>query len=123
MCTKHYSALLLAFVLLSAVVGCNQDQATIAEQPVPKVTTTEVVKQETTDYDEYTGKTEASEAVEVRARVFGYLKSIDFKDGDYVKEGHTLFTIEPDEYQAIHEQSLSKVELYKANYELAKAKH
>ena len=88
--------------------GCDRAEPAVAEQPVPKVTTTPVVAQETIDYDDYTGRTEASEVVEIRARVFGYLKSIDFKDGDYVKEGQTLFTIEPDEYQAIHEQSLSR---------------
>ena len=42
---------------------------------------------------------EASESVEVRARIFGYLKSIEFKDGDFVTEGQLLFTIEPDEYK------------------------
>jgi RND family efflux transporter MFP subunit len=57
----------------------------------------------------------------VRARVFGYLKSIDFKDGDFVKEGQTLFTIEPDEYEAIHQQSISRIELNTAKNELAKA--
>ena len=70
-----------------------------------------MVSQETIDADEYTGQTEASEIVEVRARVFGYLKTIDFSDGDFVKgpvlgpkgevlkDGQTLFTIEPDEYE------------------------
>jgi RND family efflux transporter MFP subunit len=90
---------------------------------VPKVTVTAVVQQETIDSDEYTGQSEASETVEVRARVFGYLKSIDFKDGDYVTEGQTLFMIEPDEYEAIHQQSLSRIDLNAANLELAKAKH
>jgi len=101
---------------------------------VPKVTVTPVVSQETVDADEYTGQTEASESVEIRARVFGYLKTIDFTDGDFVKgpevgpngevleEGQLLFTIEPDEYQAIHEQSLSRIELNQANLDLAKAK-
>jgi RND family efflux transporter MFP subunit len=90
---------------------------------VPKVTVTAVVSQETVDADEYTGKTEASESVEVRARVFGYLKSIDFTDGDFVKEGQPLFTIEPDEYLAIHKQSLARIELNTAALDLAKAKH
>lgn len=97
--------------------------AASGEQPVPKVTVSEVVAQETVDADEYTGQTEASETVEVRARVFGYLKSIEFKDGDYVKAGQTLFTIEPDEYDAIHQQSLSRIDLNAANLALAKSKH
>jgi len=111
-------------LLLPLICACKRTTAaTTAEQLVPKVTVTPVVSQETIDADEYTGQTEASESVEVRARVFGYLKSIEFKDGDYVKEGQTLFTIEPDEYQAIHEQSLSRIDLNAANLELAKAKH
>jgi RND family efflux transporter MFP subunit len=110
--------------VLPLISACNKAApASGGEQPVPKVTVSAAVSQETIDADEYTGQTEASEIVEVRARVFGYLKSIDFTDGDYVKEGQTLFTIEPDEYEATHQQSLSKVDLNAANLELAKAKH
>jgi RND family efflux transporter MFP subunit len=112
-----------ACVAVLPLAGCNQQAPAAAEQPVPKVTVTAAVAQDTIDADEYTGQTEASETVEVRARVFGFLKSIDFKDGDYVQEGQTLFTIEPDEYQAIHDQSLSRIELNAANLALAKAKH
>lgn len=114
-------ALLAIGALLAAMSGCDKTAASTAEQPVPKVTTTAVVQQETTDYDEYTGKTEASEAVDIHARVFGYLKTIDFKDGDFVKEGQTLFTIEPDEYEAIHNQSLSKIAVWQSKLDLAKA--
>jgi len=114
-------ALVTIAALLSMTSGCDKTAASTTEQPVPKVTTAPVVQQETTDYDEYTGKTEASEAVDIHARVFGYLKTIDFKDGDYVKEGQTLFTIEPDEYQAVHNQSLSKIAVWESKLALAKA--
>jgi RND family efflux transporter MFP subunit len=117
------SAAFALLAMLTAAGGCSRAAPAAPEQPVPKVTVTPVVSQQTIDSDEYTGQTEASEIVEIRARVFGYLKTIDFKDGDSVTEGQTLFTIEPDEYQAIHEQSLSKIELYAANLALAKAKH
>ncbi len=61
---------IIPVLLLMAASGCQQEQSAVAEQPIPKVTTTAVVQQETTDYDEYTGKTEAFESVEVRrARV------------------------------------------------------
>jgi len=119
---RHVLAVAL-LAMLPVGLGCNRAAPAAVEQPVPKVTVTEVVSQETVDADEYTGQTEASEIVEVRARVFGYLKSIDFKDGDFVKEGQTLFTIEPDEYEAIHQQSVSRVDLHKANLAMAKAKH
>lgn len=112
---------------LTAVVpplcgGCNRAAPAKAEQPVAKVTVMPVSSLETVDSDEYTGKTEASEIVEVRARVFGYLKTVDFKDGDLVTEGQTLFTIEPDEYDAINKQSLSRIALAEAKEELAKTK-
>jgi RND family efflux transporter MFP subunit len=128
----------IAIGLLSSLPffsACDRATPAATELPVPKVTVTAVVSQETIDADEYTGKTEASEIVEVRARVFGYLKSIEFKDGDYVKgpvlgqngetieEGQVLFTIEPDEYDAIHRQSLSRIDVNAANLALAKAKH
>ncbi|MCE9544296.1 MAG: efflux RND transporter periplasmic adaptor subunit [Planctomycetia bacterium] len=107
--------------IMSASLGCQSAAPVAAEQPVPKVTVTGVISQETVDTDEYTGRTEASEIVDVRARVFGFLKTITFKDGDYVREGQTLFTIEPDEYAAIHQQSLARIALNNANLELAKA--
>ena len=108
---------------IALLAGCGKSAPAASEQPVPKVTVTAVVSLETIDADEYTGQTEGSETVEVRARVFGYLKSIEFKDGDYVKEGQTLFMIEPDEYEAIHQQSQSRVALNEANLAVAKAKH
>jgi RND family efflux transporter MFP subunit len=117
------AASITCLVALCTSTGCGKSAPAAAELPVPKVTVTAVVSQETIDADEYTGQTEASETVEVRARVFGYLKSIEFKDGDYVTEGQTLFTIEPDEYEAIHQQSLSRIDLNAANLAVAKAKH
>ncbi len=120
----HSSLVFIVIVLVPLLMvtsGCQQEQSAVAEQPIPKVTTTQVVQQETTDYDEYTGKTEAFESVEVRARVFGYLKSIEFKDGDFVKEGQVLFTIEPDEYDAIHNQTLSKIAVWEAKLKVANA--
>ena len=103
--------------------GCNgAAPASSTQEVVAKVTVTPVTSQETVDADEYTGNTEASEIVEIRARVFGYLKTVDFKDGDFVKEGQTLFTIEPDEYEAINKQSLSRITLAESKRDLAKTK-
>jgi RND family efflux transporter MFP subunit len=114
-------ALAAGCLVLAACTGCGQGAPALAELPPPKVTVQPVVSQQTQDADEYTGRTEASEVVEVRARVFGYLKSIEFEDGDFVTEGQTLFQIEPDEYQAIHQQSLSRIEVVAARLDLAKA--
>jgi RND family efflux transporter MFP subunit len=109
-----------AFLLICS--GCGKAPAPTTEQAAPRVTVTQVIQQQVTDSDDYTGRTEASAIVEIRSRVFGFLKSIQFKDGDYVKDGQTLFTIEPDEYQAIQDQSLARIGLTTAQLELAKSK-
>ena len=122
LCCSRASRLMFTSMFMFAVAaGCDQTAEVAVEQPVPKVTVTAVMQQETRDFDEYTGRTEASEAVDVHARVFGYLKSAHFKDGEYVQEGQLLFTIEPDEYDAIHNQSLSKIAVWESKLELAKA--
>lgn len=110
-----------AMLLLSVcAAGCGKGPQA-DKPPVPKVTVAPVVSRETTDFDEYIGRTEASEIVEVRARVFGYLKSVEFKDGDFVEKGQPLFTVEDDEYDAINKVSLARIELAKTQHALAKA--
>jgi RND family efflux transporter MFP subunit len=116
-CARGLGAIALLSVCVS---GCGAPPQA-DKQPVPKVTVTPVVSRETTDFDEYIGRTEASEIVEVRARVFGYLKSVEFKDGDFVEKGQPLFTVEDDEYDAINKVSLSRIELAKTQHALAKA--
>lgn len=116
------SILITLAALPVACVGCSKNAAPTAEQPEPRVTVADVVQQEVVDSDDFTGRTEASEIVEVRSRAYGFLKTIDFKDGDIVAEGQTLFTIEPDQYQAIHDQSVARIGLTTANFELAKSK-
>ena len=113
---------LASATMLLTSLGCTGSAPIVPEQPVPKVTVSEVIQQETTDFDEYTGRTEASETVEVRARVFGYLKTIDFEPGAYVTEDQTLFTIEPDEYEAIYKVSLAQIALWESKHELAQSK-
>jgi RND family efflux transporter MFP subunit len=119
--TRFVALGFVVLTLLSTISGCDKTTSPTEEKTIPKVTTAAVIQQQTTDYDEYTGKTEASETVDIHARVFGYLKSIEFKDGDFVKEGQTLFTIEPDEYDAVHNQSLSKIAVWEAKLKVANA--
>lgn len=103
--------------------GCTESASAPAPvQPIPKVTVAEVVSQETIDYDQYVGRAEASETVELRSRVNGFLQEIKFRDGDQVVEGQPLFLIEPDKYEAIHKQSLAKINICQAQLELAQTK-
>ena len=68
--------------------------------PPPQVRAAHPLQKETTDWDEYTGRIEATETVSVRSRVNGYLQQVSFKAGDRVKKGDLLFLIDPRPYQA-----------------------
>jgi len=107
-------------VVAFMTTGCGSRPKSDKQTPLPKVTVTPVVSQANIDFDEYVGRTEASEIVEVRARVFGYLKSVEFKDGDFVEKGTKLFTIEADEYDAIHKVSLAQIVFAQSKWDLAK---
>ncbi|HEY7579889.1 MAG TPA: efflux RND transporter periplasmic adaptor subunit [Acetobacteraceae bacterium] len=72
-----------------------------------------------TQATEFVGRVEAINRVEIRARVTGYLEDVLFKDGDYVKEGDTLYRIEPDSFQAAVQQAQG--DLLKAQGNLANA--
>src|SRR5881397_1077086 len=67
--------------LLLLMTACAQQQPTAAPPPPPKVTVSQPIHREVVEWEEYTGRLEAVESVEVRARVNGYLQSIHFKNG------------------------------------------
>ena len=75
------------------------------------------IVREITDYNDFTGRTEAVKTVDIRARVSGYLEKVLFKEGMEVKEGDTLFVIDPRTYQADYDRALANVALAKAHLE------
>src|SRR6266581_9428250 len=101
--------------LLLLLTACAQQPQTTAAPPPPKVTVSQPSMRDVTEWEEYTGRLEAVESVEVRARVNGYLQSIHFKNGATVKQGDLLFVIDPRPYQA-------ELERAKADFALANAK-
>jgi RND family efflux transporter MFP subunit len=105
--------------LLLLMTACAQQQPTAAPPPPPKVTVSQPLHREVVEWEEYTGRLEAVEAVEIRARVNGYLQSIHFKNGATVKQGDLLFVIDPRPYQA--ELERAKAELALANARLERA--
>jgi len=112
--------LIAAQILLAS--GCGPTRPSLPQPGPAKVTWLSAAERELTDFDEFVGRTEASETVEVRSRVSGFIKSVDFRDGDIVTKGQPLFKIEPDTYQAIQEQSESRIELWKSKKELAQSR-
>jgi RND family efflux transporter MFP subunit len=87
--------------LLSA---CGQDNRYVAP-PQPQVSVAVPLQQEVTRYLEATGNTAAVNTVNLVARVQGFLQKIEYQDGDEVKQGATLFVIEPEPYQLKLEQA------------------
>ncbi|ETA71365.1 MULTISPECIES: efflux RND transporter periplasmic adaptor subunit [Mesorhizobium] len=71
------------------------------QAPPPAVVVEKIEVQQVSNPAQFTGRVEAIEAVDIRARVTGFLHSVDFKDGQAVKAGDTLFEIEPDQLNAL----------------------
>ena len=90
------SSRIVIFAALLAACGRNE----YAPPPPPEVTVSHPIEREVTTYLEFSGRTEAVEAVDVRARVQGFLQSVNFAPASVVKKGDLLFVIEPDLYQA-----------------------
>jgi RND family efflux transporter MFP subunit len=106
---------------LISLTGCAEPERSV-DLPDPLVTFVLAESRETIDYDEYTGWTSPSETVEVRSRVYGFLKSIEFQDGDNVQAGQLLYRIEPDEYEAVHRQSLARITVAESRLSTSQAR-
>lgn len=113
--------LLMAFaatVAISFLAGCEKPP----QQPAsaaPPVTVAPPTKRTVTDWDEFTGRFDAIEQVQIRARVTGFVTSVEFKDGAMVKAGDLLYVIDPRQYEAVAEQSRGQLADAKARVVLA----
>jgi RND family efflux transporter MFP subunit len=85
-------------VLTGVLCGCNSSPP-VAETPPPAVTVSQPLVHKVVDYDDYEGRIDAVDKVEVRARVRGYLAKVNFEAGQMVKAGDLLFEIDPKPYQ------------------------
>ena len=111
-----------SIVLLAlALGGCEQKstQASAAPAALP-VTVAQPVKRTVTDWDEFTGRFDAIEEVQVRARVGGFVTNVEFKDGDMVHAGDLLYIIDPRPFEAVAEQADGQLADARAKVELAK---
>jgi RND family efflux transporter MFP subunit len=111
-------ALSVLFVGTLALAGCDSKPPAAAQTP-PPVTVARALQKTITEWDEYTGRFTAVSTVEVRARVSGFIDSIHFKDGQIVKQGDLLFTIDQRPYKLAVEQAQADLERARAKLELA----
>jgi len=108
---------LIAVLASFSLSACGESQQQQATPPPPTVTVATPVKREIVDYDEYVGRFVAVNSVEIRARVSGYLDKVHFTDGQLVKEGDLLFTIDKRPFQTALDQA--KANLQRARADLA----
>ncbi|MDR6660485.1 RND family efflux transporter MFP subunit [Tardiphaga robiniae] len=105
----------MALLLLA---GCGKKEEAAAPPP-PPVTVANPTKKVTTDWDEFTGRFDAIEQVQIRARVTGFVTKVAFTDGAVVKAGDLLYEIDPRQYQAAAEQAQGQLDDAKAKVVLA----
>ncbi|MFG1263725.1 efflux RND transporter periplasmic adaptor subunit [Xanthobacter aminoxidans] len=108
--------------LALALAGCGQPTAQQqGAPPPPQVTVASPTSANVTDTDEYVGRFVAIDEVNVRARVSGYLDKIGFTDGQMVKEGDVLFTIDQRPFKIAVDQAQANLAQAKANLDFTKA--
>src|SRR3954467_1746519 len=110
----------LIMVLALAVAGCGDKSAPQAAVAPPSVTIAQPTKRIVTDWDEFTGRFEAVEEGQVRARVGGFVTSVEFRDGAFVKAGDLLYVIDARPFEAVAEQADGQLSDARAKAELAK---
>jgi RND family efflux transporter MFP subunit len=105
----------LVCALATLVVSCGERQQQGGGPPPPAVTVAKAVKRTVSDFDEYVGRFTAVNSVEVRARVSGYLEGVHFKDGQIVKQGDLLFSIDKRPFQNTLDQARANLMQAKSN--------
>jgi RND family efflux transporter, MFP subunit len=111
---------ILAALPLILLVACNNQAPQQPPAQTPNVKIAKPLSQEVTEWDEYTGRIQAVDAVEVRARVAGYLEKINFTAGANVKKGDLLFLLDAKPFKAQLNFATAEAERAKSKYELAK---
>lgn len=110
-----------ALLFAISVAGCDQQKQQGGAPPPPAVTVANPVERKIVDYDEYVGRFVAVSAVEVRARVSGTLEAVHFTDGQIVKEGDLLFSLDRRPFQNTLDQARANLVLARSNRTYAQA--
>jgi RND family efflux transporter MFP subunit len=102
-----------------AVGGCGNSGRGAAPPP-PQVSVAKVLERRVKDWDEFTGRMQAVETVEIRPRVSGYIDRVAFTEGSQVKRGDLLFVVDPRPYKADADRAAADLQRFKTSLELAR---
>jgi membrane fusion protein, multidrug efflux system len=114
---KHSLIGVGVILILLAAVGCKKSSAP-QQGPLP-VNVVTVVEKEVNEWDEFTGRLEAVESVEIRPRVSGYITEVHIEAGAMIKKGDLLYVIDPRPYQADFDRAAAEFERMQAQLKLA----
>ncbi len=104
-------------LLAALLAGCDNSVAHNAPPPPPVVSAASVVVKPISQWDAFNGRVEAVQSVQLRPRVSGYIERVNYTEGDEVKKGQVLFTIDDRTYRAAREQA--QAELVRARNQAA----
>ena len=116
-----FAAVVVALVILVQLAGCTRGVSATpaAAAPAPSVSVATVLSRQISDFDEFTGRFEAVERVEIRPRVTGYVSSVNFVQGREVNKGDVLFVIDPRPYEADLKHAQAQLEQARSQLTLA----
>ena len=106
-------------VALPLLAGCGKSGGPQAPPP-PQVSVAQVLVKQVKDWDEFTGRLQAVETVEIRPRVSGYIDKVAFTEGSLVKRGTLLFVIDPRPYQAEYDRAAADLKRAKTALDLGR---
>jgi RND family efflux transporter MFP subunit len=116
-------AVVLAVSAALTLTGCGDKAAAqaAAAPPPPQVDVAPVISRQVAEFDEFTGRFEAVERVEIRPRVSGYIASVNFAEGREVRKGEVLFVIDPRPYEADYKHAKAQLDQARSQSSLAKS--
>ena len=115
---KQFIVLIALVLIAAAEMACSRRASLPSQGPLP-VNVVTVIEKEVNEWDEFTGRMEAVESVEIRPRVSGYITEIHFMAGVIVKKGDLLYVIDPRPYQADFDRAAAELERMEAQLKLA----
>src|SRR5277367_3877072 len=116
---KINKLIIICACVLATLAGCAKSAGPQAPPP-PQVSVAQVLEKRVKDWDEFTGRLQAVETVEIRPRVSGYIDKVAFTEGSLVKRGALLFVIDPRPYQAEYDHAAADVKRFKTVLDLGR---